>query len=136
MADDFSELMQLATDIDEAAEALPKYLSKALGVTSKKVKDTAQQKVRGRKHFEQAASAIDYELTGFSGAVSGMSSEVGYDKGKPAGRLGNLVEFGAPNSGNQLSPGGELQAALTEHEDDFVSGVGRAVSDAMGEVGL
>ncbi|MCW2287036.1 hypothetical protein EDF60_1687 [Leucobacter luti] len=136
MGADFSELLSLAADIDEASDKLPKYLGKALGVTSKKVKETAASKVSGRKHFRQAASAIDYELAGYTGAVSGMSSEIGYNKDKAAGQLGNLAEFGAPNAGNQLAPGGELQAVLTEHEDDFVAGVERAVADAMGEVGL
>lgn len=136
MADDFSELMELAADIDSASTALPKYLAKALGVTSKKVKESAQDRVRGRKHFKQAASAIDYELDGYSGTSSGMSSEIGYNKGQPAGNLGNLVEFGAPSSGNSLAPGGELQAALTENEGDFVRGVEAAAADAMREANL
>ena len=136
MGADFSELMSLAADLEEAPDNLPKYLGKALGVTSKKVKESAAKKVSGRKHFSQAASAIDYELTGYSGAVSGMSSEIGYNKDKAAGKLGNLVEFGAPNSGNQLSPGGELQAALQENEGDFETGVSAAVDDAMKEAGL
>lgn len=133
---DFSELDKLAADLESAPDALPKQLAKALGVTSKKVKESAQKKVRGRKHFKQAASAIDYELSGTSGAVSSMESEIGYNKEHAAGKLGNLIEYGAPNAGNQLSPGGELQAALHENEDDFVTGIENAVADAMEAVGL
>lgn len=133
---DFSELNQLAADLESAPDTLPKWLGKAIKVTSGKVKESAQSKVKGRKHFKQAAAAIDYEVTGFSGAVSGMSSEIGYNKDKDVGKLGNLVEYGAPNAGNQLAPGGELQAALHENEDDFVAGVEGAVADAMREAGL
>lgn len=133
---DFSALGALAADLESAPDALPKHLGKALGVTSRRVKESAQKRVRGRKHFRQAASAIDYELSWYSGSVSGMSSEIGYNKDRPAGRLGNLVEYGAPRSGNRLSPGGELQDALHENEDDFQRGVEAAVSDALGEVGL
>lgn len=133
---DFSELLSLAVDLEGAPDNLPKYLGKALGVTSKKIKESAAEKVSGRKHFSQAASAIDYELTGYSGAVSGMFSEIGYNKDKPAGKLGNLAEFGAPNAGNQLAPGGELQAALQENEADFEKGVAAAADDALNAVGL
>lgn len=133
---DFSELMSLAADIEDAPKALPKYLRKALDVTSIKVKKDAQATVKGRKGLGHAAGAIDYELKGSSGSVSEMSSEIGYDKGKPAGALGNLIEFGAPNSGNQLAPSHDLGNALLANEGDFVKGVEAAAADAMREAGL
>lgn len=128
---DFSELMQLSEDLESAPKTLPKYLRKALDVTSIKVKKDAQATVKGRKGLGHAAGAIDYELKGSSGSVSEMSSEVGYNKGKPAGALGNLIEFGAPNSGNQLSPSHDLGNALLNNEDDFVHGLEKAVDDAL-----
>lgn len=136
MSVDGSDLNRLAVDLASAPDGLPKFLAKALGVTSKKVKDSASKKVSGRRHFKQAAAAIDYELTGYSGATSGISSEIGYNKDRPAGRLGNLLEFGAPNAGNQLAPGGELQAAMNENAEDFERGVAAAAADALKEVGL
>ena len=136
MAGEFDELMELAADIETAPKALPKYLRKALDVTSMKIKKDAQASVRGRKGLGHAAGAIDYELKGSSGSVSEMSSEVGYNKGKPAGALGNLIEFGAPNSGNQLSPSHDLGNALLNNEDDFVHGLERAVDDALNASGL
>ena len=136
MAGEFDELMQLAADLESAPNSLPKYLRKALDVTSMKIKKDAQASVRGRKGLGHAAGAIDYELKGSSGSVSEMSSEVGYDKGKPAGPLGNLIEFGAPNSGNQLAPSHDLGNALLANEGDFVDGVEKAVADALAEVSL
>lgn len=136
MGDDFSELMALEADIEHAADALPKYLRKALDVTSMKVKKDAQATVKGRKGLGHAAGAIDYELEGSSGAVSEMSSEIGYSKDKGAGKLGNLIEYGAPNSGNQLAPSHDLGNALLANEGDFVKGVAAAVDDAMKDVGL
>lgn len=132
---DFSELMQLAADIEAAPKSLPKYLRKALEVTSTKVKNDAQASVRGRKGLGHAAGAIDYELDGSSGAVSVMSSEIGYTKGG-AGDLGNLIEFGAPNAGNQLAPSHDLGNALLNNESDFVHGVEQAVDDALKASGL
>ena len=133
---DFSELMSLAADIEDAPKALPKYLRKALDVTSIKVKKDAQATVKGRKGLGHAAGAIDYELKGSSGAVSEMSSEIGYSKDKGAGKLGNLIEYGAPNSGNQLAPSHDLGNALLGNEGDFVDGVEKAVADALAEVSL
>ena len=150
---DFSELMQLAADIEAAPEALPKYLRKALDVTSMKVKKDAQGTVRGRSGFGHAANAIDFELKGSSGSTSEMSSEIGYSKDKGAGKLGNLIEFGAPGAkkhmlvggrnvpvpgavSKPLAPSHDLGNALLANEGDFVEGVSKAVSDALTESGL
>lgn len=158
MPDDFSELMQLGADIAAAPEALPKYLRKALDVTSVKIKKGSQATVRGRKGFSHAANAIDFELSGSSGKVSEMSSEIGYNEDKPAGKLGRLVELGAPNAkkhmlvrdksgklksvpvpgdiAQPLAPSHDLGNALLNNEDDFQKGVAAAVDDAMKDVGL
>lgn len=133
---DFSELMSLAADLESAPASLPKYLRKALDVTSIKIKKDAQASVKGRKGLGHAADAIDYELDGSSGAVSEMSSEIGYNKDKGAGKLGNLIEYGAPNAGNQLAPSHDLGNALLANEADFVEGVARAAADSLGGVGL
>lgn len=157
---DFSELMQLAADLDSAPKNVAPLLGKALGVTSGKIKKDAQSTVQKRPLLGKAAAgAIDYELHGTSGAVSEMSSEIGYDKDKPGGALGNLIEFGAPNAKKHvlvrdkktgkrktvpvpgdvprpLPPSHDLGNALLKNEDDFVSGVERAIDDAMREAGL
>ena len=133
---DFGELDRLAIDLARAPAALPKYLRKSLEVTARNVKDDARKTVGARKYFKGGASAIDYELTGFSGAVSGMDAEIGYNKGVRAGRLGNLIEFGAPRSNNSLPPGSELQKALAANREDFERGVLAAVDDALREVNL
>lgn len=134
---DFSELNKLAADLGTvAANAGPK-LRSAIEYTSVEVKKGAQQKVGKRKHWRQAAAAIDYEIKA-SASIGGSSitSEIGYDKDKPAGKLGNLVEFGAPNSPNALTPGDELRTALHEQEADFEKGLSKALEDAERKAGL
>ncbi len=133
---DFGELDRLAADLGSAPQTLPKYLRKALEGTARDVKDDAVKRVGSRKYFKGGASAIDYELSGFSGAASGMDAEIGYNKSRRAGRLGNLIEFGAPRSNNSLPPGGELQKALTANREDFERGIVAAVDDALREVNL
>ena len=155
MADDFSELYQLAADLEKGPDVLSLYVRKAIQVTSNKVKKDAQASVQGRKNLGHAASAITYETKESS---TGVSSEIGYDKGRGAGKLGNLIEFGAPNARAMMNvrgkggkwvtvpvPGGgmkplppshDLGNALLNNEEDFVYGLERARDDAMKASGL
>lgn len=134
---DFSELTELVADLGAApAEAVPA-VGSALQYTANRIKRGAAAKVRSRRHFKQAAAAIDYELTGFSGfGANVIAVEIGYDKHRPAGALGNLIEFGAPGSLNALTPGGELITTLHQEQPDFVKGLGKALDDAHKRVGL
>jgi len=126
---DFTELNELGDDILKAA-GIGQKVRKAVEVTARKVKDSTREKVRGRRHFRQAASAIDYELIGFQGfGATVLDAEIGYNKDYAAGKLGNLIEYGAPGASNQLAPGSELQRSLTENEDDLEQGIIRAVHD-------
>lgn len=133
MASEFDELMSLAVDLESAPKTLPKYLRKALEVTSIKIKEDAKASVKGRKNIGHAAHAITYDT---KESASGVESEIGYDKGRGAGALGNLIEYGAPNSGNHLAPSHDLGNALLNNEDDFVHGLERAVDDALKASGL
>lgn len=130
---DFSELMTLAADIEHGGEAISANVRKAVQVTSHKIKEDAKASVRGRKGLGHAANAITYDTTE---SRDGVEAEIGYDKGRGAGKLGNLIEFGAPNSGNQLSPSHDLGNALLNNEDDFVHGLEKAVDDALNASGL
>lgn len=130
---DCSELMQLAADLEHGGEAISGNVRKAVQVTSIKIKEDAKASVKGRKNIGHAAHAITYDTTE---SRSGVEAEIGYDKGRGAGKLGNLIEFGAPNSGNQLAPSHDLGNALLNNEDDFVRGVEKAVADALVEVDL
>jgi hypothetical protein len=128
MTADFSELMTLAADLEQGGEAISGNVRKAVQVTSHKIKEDAKASVRGRKGLGHAANAITYDTTE---SRDGVEAEIGYDKGRGAGKLGNLIEFGAPNSGNQLSPSHDLGNALLKNEDDFVHGLEKAVDDAL-----
>lgn len=134
---DFTEVMKLADDFDKVAVGLTKLIPKAVKASAQRIKNRSQAAVRGRRHFAQAAGAISYDLLGYMGfGATAVDAEIGYDKTRRAGGLGNLIEYGAPNSGNQLSPGGELQAALEAEEDEFVIEVEAAVAKAMNEYWL
>src|SRR5690554_1894259 len=106
---DFSALDRLAADLGKVADASGPFINSAVQFTSKEVTKAAQKRVSGRRHFKQAAQAIDYEIKTFQGfGASVIEAEIGYSKDRPAGALGNLVEYGAPGSPNALTPGNEL----------------------------
>lgn len=134
---DFSELTGLAADLGEVQASAERTIRSAIEYTSVEIKKSAARKVGKRKHFKQAAQAIDYELKSFQGfGVSVLQSEIGFDKDKPAGALGNLTEFGAPGADNALAPGSELVTSLHEQEGDFVKGLNKALEDAERKAGL
>lgn len=133
MAGEFDELMQLAADLEAGPDSLSGYMRKAVQVTSNNVKKDAQASVEQRKQLDHAAQAITYDTAEIH---SGVKSEIGYDKGRPAGALGNLIEFGGPNAGNQLAPSHDLGNALLANEEDFVGGLAKAVDDSLRDVNL
>ena len=130
---EFSELMQLSMDLEHGGEAISGNVRKAVQVTSIKIKEDAKASVKGRKNIGHAAHAITYDTTE---SPSGVQAEIGYDKSRGAGALGNLIEYGAPNAGNHLAPSHDLGNALLSNEDDFVHGLEKAVSDSLKESNL
>ncbi|GAB3125922.1 hypothetical protein [Glaciibacter psychrotolerans] len=143
MADfDFSELTKLAADLGKVGDNAGPFIRQAIQVTSLKVKKAAQKSVGDSEMWSGAAAAITYD-TEAKAALSGSSitSEIGYDKGRAGGKLGNLREFGAPNAtygGKKvpLAPSNDLRNALEANQDDFEHGIEKAIDDALKAVGL
>jgi hypothetical protein len=128
---DMSEVNQLAADLGEVPNTAGRFMRSAVEVSARNVKNEAARTVGGRRHFRQAAAAIDYELKTLQAfGVSVIDAEIGYSKSKPAGALGNLVEFGAPGANNNLAPTSDLQKALDATQSDFERGLSKALEDA------
>lgn len=135
MADfDFSELDRLAADLGTVADNAGPFINSAVQGTSVKVKESAQKSAgSGNRRWKALPSAIDYDVTVFQGfGVSVIKSEIGYNRDKPAGHLGNVREFG----NSKVSPHNDLVNALHEHEDDFERGLSEALKDAEKGAGL
>lgn len=150
---DTSELGVLAADIGRVGVDAARNVHKALEVTARHVKDDARESVEsGSSSWRGLPPAIDYELRDDPDAVV---AEVGYNKGKAAGRLGNIREYGAPGAHRTVvgSVGGEaaivptkgrlarpphsdLKNALRKNEADFEHGISVAVDDLLKDHGL
>lgn len=138
---DLSELTQLAADLGAVPKNAGPFINSALQHTAVEVKKAAAKTVGRRKHFKQAAASIDYDVATFQGfGASVLKIEVGYNRGKDVGHLGNLVEFGSPGNPAtnlpQLPPGNDLANALHDNEADFQKGLEIALRDAEKKAGL
>ena len=155
---DTTEIDRLAADLGVVGALAGPFINSAVQHTSKNISTAAQKKVSKRKLFNVAAGAIDYEIKATPGVQkSRIESEIGYDKDKPAGALGNLLEFGAPNAkahmlvkrdgkwiavpvpgdrARPVTPGNELATSMKENEADFEHGLSEALKDAEKKAGL
>lgn len=148
MADDFRaespDFGRLAADVRRLPPTAAPYLKAALEVTGRNVRDTARENASGMAHAPAFPQSITYDFVGDShggGALGGfvggsgeydLVMEVGPDKARPQGALGNLIEYGSINN----PPQGIMHGALQANEDDFERGVEKATDDSLRAVGL
>lgn len=90
-----SALDYVITSLDEATAVVPAETAKVVGKGALNIKNGARRRVRGLKHARRYPYAIDYDLyTTPRGAIA----DVGANKDKPQGALGNLLEYGSVNN--------------------------------------
>lgn len=97
------------------------------GVVSKgalNIKEDWRKRWSGLSHAPALASAITYDMTAGLGTVG---AEIGPDKNKRQGALGNLIEFGS--SKNAPQPGG--MPALRTEDPKFEAALAAAVAATL-----
>lgn len=122
MADDFSELYQLAADLTAAPPEANRNVRKAIEVTSRHVKDGWQAGAK-RTGLGGYAADIDYDVNVTASTIEG---EIGPTPGD-AGSLGIVEE--APG-GVRSAPQHAGRDALESNEEDFIKGLEIALYDA------
>jgi len=130
-AEDFSKL---ARDLGDVPERSGRTLRQAIEVTARHVRDTARENATGMSHAPAFPYSITYDIEGSGSRATGsqLSAEIGPDKDRPQGALGNLIEYGSVKN----PPQGIMHGALQANEADFERGVDRAIDDALKAVGL
>lgn len=149
MADDFKadaqEFDKLRGDVSRfPQDAMPIFRRAAVDVAGQ-VKDTARQNATGMAHAPAFPYSITYDFAGdshgggalgaFIGADFGrydIVMDIGPDKDRAQGDLGNLIEFGSVNN----PPQGIMHGALQAHEADWERAVDQATEEAMKAIGL
>ena len=100
---DTSELRALAADFGRVASRALPLVDAAVKKGAQKVKEEMAAEAAGSVHFKAMAGAITYDSAYRVGQVA---YEIGPDKDRRAGALGNIAYFGGANGG-----GGTLDIA-------------------------
>ena len=124
---DLSEVKALATDLGRTTKAVEREADKvlergALGVKNAMVEDAKSSHSGYAKRF---ASSISYDRRY---GVGRMSYEIGPDKSRPQGALGNLLYFGSKNNAPTL----DIEAGLIAEEPKFLSEMGKMLERVVG----
>jgi len=123
VADDFSELYELAADMRSAGNEVGRFVKKAVEVTARNVKDDWQQgaEAAGLGNYSRS---IDYDIKFPGGAVE---AEIGPNHAKRQGKFGFVEEGGDDVRSAPQHAGRDAKRA---NEDDFVRGLEIAIFDA------
>lgn len=119
---DATEVGQLAADLTAAAPRVQGEALRAVDRAAVQVKKTARDRVKGLAHAPAYPSSIGYD-TRWDGAV--YEAEIGPDKDKRQGALGNLLEYGSVNNPPVPHLGPALDAELPQLAAALARAAGR-----------
>jgi hypothetical protein len=132
---DFSDLDRLVADLGEVQKQAPKFVRKALEVSSRHIKDDWRRQLQGSSHIPSGPGSVSYEIKSFEGfGATVIQSEIGPEV--HTGGVGGLVgalEYGIPG---KTGPTGYGLGALQKNQGDFEKGLTEALSDAEKAAGL
>lgn len=86
------ELKRLEYDFAEAVQLAPQESRQAVQKAAQQIKTDAQRRVGGLRHAPAYPRAISYDTRETS---TGPEAEIGPDKNRRQGALGNLIEYGS-----------------------------------------
>jgi hypothetical protein len=107
-----ADLLALQRDLERAASFSPKQARAVVKKGAQNIKSGAQKRVAGLKHAPAYPQAITYDT---HDTPTGGWAEIGPDKNKRQGALGNLIEFGSVHNAPRphLGPEAELEEPRT-----------------------
>ena len=89
------EIDRLAATLHDAAAKSPREAAKVVEKGALNIKNAARQRIGRPAHAPAYAISITYDSWM---SFSGPTAEIGPDKGKRQGALGNLLEYGSVNN--------------------------------------
>lgn len=117
-------LTAVVDDLETFPIRLGVNLRKAVHVTSQKVRDDARNRIKGHRYLPAYPYSITYDT---KYTADGVEGEIGPDKDRTQGPLGNIVEYGTSKN----APLPHLGPALDANAEDLVTGVEIAVRQAL-----
>lgn len=105
---DDHEVVALSRDLLAAAEAAPEATRKVVAKGALNIKRDAQRRVTGLAHAPAYPRSITYDT---HQGPTGASAEIGPDKDRRQGALGNLLEYGSIHNRPHphMGPAGEAE---------------------------
>lgn len=128
---DFTEVYELAHQLGDVAQNAGHYIKDAQDESSLAIKERWAESVSGfprAKHFHRSISYDWLSFQGFGATV--LTTEIGPDKGRRQGALGNLIEYGSVKN----APGQQGAAALKAEEAAFEKALDAALGRALAVV--
>lgn len=123
MADDFSELYELAADLTDAPDAANRNIKKAIQFTAHEIRDDWRQGAE-RTGLTGYAASVDYDM---KYGPTEIGAEIGPNLGRNQGSFGFVEDA---NGGVRSAPQHAGRDAMEANEPDFVRGLEIAIFDA------
>lgn len=122
---DGSQMDFVITALDKAVAVMPAETAGVVAKGALNIKNGARRRVAGLRHARRYPAAIDYDLTVTS---RGAYADVGANKDKPQGALGNLLEYGSVKN----APIPHIRPAADEEEPRFDAAMENLAVKALG----
>lgn len=121
---DTSDLKRVATNLGKVAGSLIPDVDAVVKKGANNIKEELAADARGSTHFKGMAGSISYDSKYGIGEVA---YEIGPDKGRAGGALGNIYYFGTSRGGGS----GNLEGPLNNEAPRLE----KALGDILGEIG-
>jgi len=118
-------LERLVADLTHEAKVAPAEARKVVQKGCLNIKQDWRKRWSGFPHAPRLPYTIGYDTKQLGGRIDG---EVGPDKDKPQGALGNLLEYGSKNN----PPHPHIRPAADEEEPKFVAAMEDLAVKALG----
>lgn len=124
---DFREVHRLAVTLDAAANVAPDEARKVVARGALQIKNGMRSRVQGLAHAPAYPYSITYDtkLT-----PAGAEAEIGPDKAKRQGALGNLINYGSVNNG----PIPHVEPAAADEQPRFEKAMQDLAEKALGDL--
>jgi hypothetical protein len=120
---DMSEVTKLAVDVGRAEPAMVAPVAAVVVKSSTSIRKRMRKDARGHPRFPSFPRSITYD-------IRGLSSEIGPDKNKRQGALGNILYFGTVHNGPVLP---HPVTALQAERPAFEAGLFLALRTGLGK---